>query len=577
MDLGNLASLRHFIPEMILAAGILAIVIIDLAVRDKSRLGALALIAAAASLVAIGLEPASSGAWLFHRMLVFDSFAIYFRALIALAAVVAIWMSIGSEEVQGCDQGEYYAILLASTFAMFLMAESANLLMAYLALEFVSLTSYILTGFLRHNRRSLEAALKYLIYGGVASGTMIYGMSWIFGITGSLDFSVINKALSTPAHLPVLAVFIALVLILTGMGYKVSSVPFHMWAPDVYTGAPIPITTFLAIGSKAAGFALLTRFFFPAISHLAAGGSWTALAGVDWPQLLLFVCIITMTLGNLAALQQTNMKRLLAYSSIAQAGYALMGFVVLSNDGIRAMLFYLFAYYVMDAGAFLVVMIVANSTGREDVEAYRGLAWRGGIVPAVALTIFLFSLTGIPLTVGFIGKFYLFAAVIKGQFYILAIVGILNSVVSLYYYLKPIRMMFFEQPRGDEGTVSFEAWNYGLMGVLACATIVFGLYWSPIISFANRSISFFLTGQPLTPWRGGTGSFEDYCAVVMEQHLLFQVGADGLRQDHHFEIFALAREVGDGVAMGHRRRWLARLSGPRPALQLRSARSRRSV
>jgi len=491
MDLGNLASLKHFIPEMILVAGVLAIVLIDLAVRDKSRLGALALIAAAASLLAIGLEPALSGAWLFHRTLVFDSFAIYFRTLIALAAVVAIWMSIGSKEVKSCDQGEYYAILLASTFAMFLMAESANLLMAYLALEFVSLTSYILTGFLRHNRRSLEAALKYLIYGGVASGTMIYGMSWIFGITGSLDFSVINKALSTPGHLPVLAVFIALVLILTGMGYKVASVPFHMWAPDVYTGAPIPITTFLAIGSKAAGFALLTRFFFPAISHLAAGGSWTALAGVDWPQLLLFVCIITMTLGNLAALQQTNMKRLLAYSSIAQAGYALMGFVVLSNDGIRAMLFYLFAYYVMDAGAFMVVMIVANSTGREDVDAYRGLAWRGGIVPAVALTIFLFSLTGIPLTVGFIGKFYLLAAAIRGQFYILAIVGILNSVVSLYYYLKPIRLMFFEQPRGDEGTVRFEAWNYSLMGVLACATIVFGVYWSPIISFANRSLSFF--------------------------------------------------------------------------------------
>ena len=460
MDLGNFASLGHFIPELILVAGVLAIVIIDLAVSDKSRLGALALITAAASLMAIGLEPAHAGAWLFHRMLVFDSFAIYFRALIALATVVAVWMSIGSEEVRNCDQGEYYAILLASAFAMFLMAESANLLMAYLALEFVSLTSYILTGFLRHNRRSLEAALKYLIYGGVASGTMIYGMSWIFGLTGSLDFTVINRSLSMPGHLPVLTVFIALVLILTGMGYKVSSVPFHMWAPDVYTGAPIPITTFLAIGSKAAGFALLTRFFFPAISHLAA-------------------------------LQQTNMKRLLAYSSIAQAGYALMGFVVLSNDGIRAMLFYLFAYYVMDAGAFLVVMIVANSTGREDVEAYRGLAWRGGIVPAVALTIFLFSLTGIPLTIGFIGKFYLFAAVIRGQFYLLAIVGILNSVVSLYYYLKPIRVMFFEQPRGDEGTVRFEAWNYGLMGILACATIVFGLYWSPIISFANRSLNFF--------------------------------------------------------------------------------------
>jgi len=198
-----------------------------------------------------------------------------------------------------------------------------------------------------------------------------------------------------------------------------------------------------------------------------------------------------MTLGNLAALQQTNMKRLLAYSSIAQAGYALMGFVVLSNDGIRAMLFYLFAYYLMDAGAFLVVMIVANETGSEDVEAYKGLAWRGGLVPAIALAIFLFSLTGIPLTIGFIGKFYLFAAVIRGQFYILALIGIMNSVVSLYYYLKPIRKMFLEQPVGDEPAFEMEAWNYSLMGVLATATIGLGLYWTPIIAFANRSLHFF--------------------------------------------------------------------------------------
>ncbi len=491
MDLGNYASLIHFAPELVLAGGILLLVILDLLMADKRRLGDIALLITVVALLLIALEPIAPGAWLFHRMLVFDSFAFFFRALIALAAIVAVWMSIGSEEVHGCDQGEYYAILLASTFAMFLMAESANLLMAYLALEFVSLTSYILTGFLKHNRRSLEAALKYLIYGGVASGTMIYGMSWIFGITGSLDFTVINHALTSPAHIPVLAVFISLVLILAGMGYKVASVPFHMWAPDVYQGAPIPITTFLAIGSKAAGFALLTRFFYPALSSMTAAGNWQALKGVDWPELLLFICMITMTLGNLAALQQTNMKRLLAYSSIAQAGYALMGFVVLSNDGIRAMLFYLFAYYLMDAGAFLVVMIVANSTGREDIGAYRGLAWRGGIVPAVALTIFLFSLTGIPLTIGFIGKFYLFAAVIKGKFYWLALVGVLNAVVSLYYYMGPIKTMFLDTPNGDEGTVAFDFWNYGLMGVLACATIALGIYWAPVMSFATRSLHFF--------------------------------------------------------------------------------------
>src|SRR5262249_34570439 len=302
----------------------------------------------------------------------------------------------------------------------------------------------------------------------------------------------INHALNAAGHVPVLAVFIALVLILAGMGYKVASVPFHMWAPDVYTGAPIPITTFLAGGSKAAGFALLTPFFYPAISSLAAGGAWRATVGVDWPELLLFICMITMTLGNLAALQQTNMKRLLAYSSIAQAGYALMGFVVLSNDGIRAMLFYLFAYYLMDAGAFLVVMIVANNTGREDIDAYRGLAWRGGVVPAIALSIFLLSLTGIPLTVGFLGKFFFIAAVIHWHFYVLAVVGVMNSVVSLYYYMRPIKTMFLDSPNGDEGKVAGDSWNYGLMGVLACATIGLGIYWTPIITFANRSLNFFL-------------------------------------------------------------------------------------
>src|SRR5579885_2719909 len=268
MDLGNVASLSHFLPELLLTAGVLLLVIVDLILRNKTPLGDIALIIAAGALVLIAIEPAQRGAWLFHRMLVFDAFGLFFRVLIALATLVAVWMSIGSEEVRRCDQGEYYAILLASALGMFLMAEASNLLMAYLALELVSLTSYVLTGILRHNRRAQEAALKYLIYGGVASGTMIYGMSWIFGMAGSLDFMAINRALFATSHIPVLAVFIALVLILSGLGYKVASVPFHMWAPDVYEGAPIPITTFLAVGSKAAGFALMTRFFYPAISHL---------------------------------------------------------------------------------------------------------------------------------------------------------------------------------------------------------------------------------------------------------------------------------------------------------------------
>src|SRR5712692_4111427 len=313
MDLNNLASLKYFYPESLLTAGVLIVVLLDLVIRNKSFLGDLALVVTAASLLLIALEPRLSGAWLFSRMLVFDSFAVFFRALIALAAIVAVWMSMGSEEVRHCDQGEYYALLLASTLGMFLMATSANLLMAYLSLEFVSLTSYVLTGFLKHNRRSQEAALKYLIYGGVASGTMIYGMSWVYGITGSLDYAAIHQTIAQNAANRT-ALFMAFVFILAGFGYKIVFVPFHMWSPDVYQGAPTPFTAFLSVASNAAGIAIMIRFFFPAVSRAVTGGDWAFVSGVEWPHVVLIASMITMTVGNLSALNQKNLKRMLAYS-----------------------------------------------------------------------------------------------------------------------------------------------------------------------------------------------------------------------------------------------------------------------
>jgi NADH-quinone oxidoreductase subunit N len=503
MSLGSVESLAYFYPEGILALTIVVIFIADLLVEDKEQLGNLALIGVTLALVftsglsffgwqpIAGLGCGSGGCWLFHRMMVVDNFAVFFKVLLALSAVGAVWMSLGSNEVRGPNQGEYYGILLGSTLGMFFMASAVNLLMAYMALEFVSLTSYVLTGYLRHNRRSGEAALKYLIYGGVASGAMIYGMSWIFGLTGSMDYAEINAALQQGEQNQ-LALLIALILIFAGFGYKISAVPFHMWAPDVYHGAPIPITAFLTVGSKAAGFALLMRFFYPALAKEGADGAWQSLAGVDWPQLMLVISMATMTLGNLAALNQQNVKRLLAYSSIAHAGYTLMGFVVLSNEGLRAMLFYLVVYYLMNLGAFLVVMVVANNTGREDLEGFRGLAWRGGAMPAIAMAIFLFSLTGMPPFAGFIGKFYLFAAVVKEQFYYLAVVGILNSVVSLYYYVRIIKTMFLDTPQGTDGVVTLDAHNGSLLAFLSVATVILGLYWAPVFDFADRSVRFFV-------------------------------------------------------------------------------------
>ena len=277
MNLGSIESLAYLYPEGILVLSILAIFLVDLCVEDKERLGNIALVGAALALVFTsglsffgvrfieGLQGAGEG-WLFHRMIALDSFAIFFKVILSLSVVGTVWMSLGSREINGPNQGEYYGILLASGLGMFFMASATNLLLAYLSLEFVSLTSYVLTGYLTRNRRSGEAALKYLIYGGVASGTMIYGMSWIFGLTGSLDYAEINAALLQNAP-DQLTLFIALVLMLAGFGYKIAAVPFHMWAPDVYHGAPIPVTAFLSVGSKAAGFALLMRFFYPALSQ----------------------------------------------------------------------------------------------------------------------------------------------------------------------------------------------------------------------------------------------------------------------------------------------------------------------
>src|SRR5713101_7675694 len=471
-------SLAYFLPELALSAAILAVVLVDLATtgsagRRASELpGTVALIGAGAALVLTlglpslgvrGLLDDPTRAWLFSRMLVFDGFSVFFEVLLGLALLAVIWMSAGSREVRGQpNEGEYYALVLSAGLAMFLMAAAANLLMAYLSLEFVSLVSYVLTGFLRHNRRSGEAALKYLIYGGVASGAMIYGMSWVFGLTGSMDYAGIARGVATLDAASRPALFLGLVLVLAGFGYKIASVPFHMWAPDVYTGAPIPVTAFLAVGSKAAGFAMLLRFFHFDVPP-------------PLPQLMSVLCVATMTLGNLAALSQTNMKRLLAYSSIAHAGYALLGFVVFAERGVEALLFYLVVYYLMNLGAFWVVMLIANATGREDLEGYRGLAWRGGAAPALALGIFLFSLAGLPPLAGFIGKFNVFAAGMEAHLYALVVIGLLNSVISVYYYVRVVVKMFLEFPTADDPALRFGVSELGAVGVLSLATVVLGV------------------------------------------------------------------------------------------------------
>jgi len=493
MDLKNVASLSYFLPEIILSGTILLLIILDLIARSGRGVALIALVGCAASLIAtLDLYSAQPG-WLFHRMMVLDNFSLFFKVIALAATILCIWMSLGSNEIKQVHEGEYYTLLLTCTLGMFFMASSSNLLMAYLSLELVSLTSYVLTGFLPHNRRSSEAALKYLIYGGVASGTMIYGMSWIFGMTGSLDYAAIQAALGQ-TQFNKAALFIAFIFIMAGFGYKIVFVPFHMWSPDVYQGAPTPFTAFLSVASNAAGIAIMTLFFFPGVSRMLPSGDWAFTSGVEWPQVLLFLSMMTMTVGNLCALNQRNLKRMLAYSGIAHAGYMMMGLAVLNNDGLSAILFYVVVYLIMNVGAFLVVAMIANVTGDEDIETYRGLAWRGAVVPAVCLAIFLFSLTGLPPFAGFVGKFFLFSAVLKqgGAFGVLAVVAAINSVISLYYYAKIVKTMFLDTPNPEDKSVCVATNNFTLLIPLTVLTIVFGVYFSPLVRYTTQSLRFFV-------------------------------------------------------------------------------------
>lgn len=473
--LKNIESLLHFTPEILLVVFAAAVIILDLLVknRESQKVAYLSLVGLGCTLVAIlvtnsvfGTNESTS---LFLGMIRLDKFAVFFKILLLLATAATILFSLRSEEIDGKLKGEYYALLLAVTFGMFLMASSTNLLMIFISLETVSLTSYILAGFLTHSPRSSEAAFKYITYGAVASGTMLFGLSLLFGMTGTGDLATISIRLPevlASGEVTALGLLIAITFILAGIGYKIASVPFHMWSPDVYEGAPIPITAFLSVASKAAGFALFIRFFHSGFNKPEI------MQSVDWGLLLAIISALTMTVGNLAALPQQNVKRLLAYSSIAHGGYLLMGAVLLTPEGLGAIIFYLIVYFFMNLGAFYVVVLIANEAGSEMIDGYRGLATRAPFV-AAAMAIFLFSLTGIFPFAGFFGKWLLFNAVISEGMYWLAIVGLLNSVVSLYYYARIVKAMYLESTEDTE-SFSFSKDTIVLLSVFVVPTILIG-------------------------------------------------------------------------------------------------------
>ena len=484
----------YFIPELYLSALFMVLIILDLVLggRKNRILASATIIGLLGSVYFIFQQHSLPDAEIFFGMYALDRFGIFFKYFFVLTGILAVVISMEDEQLNGQDAGvgEYYALVVAMVIGMMMMASSTDLLMMFLAMELVGLSAYVLTGYLKRDPRSSEAALKYLVYGAVSSGMLLYGFSLIYGLTAQTNISKISMELTQHGYDP-LVMILATLLVMAGLGYKMGAVPFHFWSPDVYEGAPTPVTAYLSTGSKAAGFALLMRIFFVAVPHVSEGVE--DMLSIDWLTIMMIIAAASMIYGNVVAIWQKNVKRLLAYSSIAHAGYLLLGIITMDKIGTQAVLVYLAGYLLMNIGAFYVVVVISNKTGSENVDDYRGLGRKMPLAGA-ALTVFLISLVGLPPTFGFIGKLMIFSALIgKGDLFMwLALIGILTSVISLYYYMFiPLNMFLRDSDQNSEVEVRTGMVSNVVTAVLMILTLYFGLFFQPIAQFAGYSASMF--------------------------------------------------------------------------------------
>ena len=492
-------------PELVVTLALCLVVFADMFTpleRSRYVCGFIALLGTLAALVIIlvrvNIGMSAFRPFTFGGMLRHDQLSAFFRILFLLGSAATIFFSMRSRETEEYRQGEYYSLLLGALLGAMFVVGADHFILFFAGFETLSICCYVLAGSLKHERLSAEAGLKYMIYGAIASGIMLFGISYIYGITGRLSITDGLTALAilgTQKLVHPVALFLILTFVLAGIGFKIAMVPFHFWCPDVYQGAPTPITAFLAVVSKAAGFAALLRvmlpFFAVAKSSFAAYGN--DLAQVQLPVFFGILAVVTMTFGNLVALRQTDVKRLLAYSSIAHAGYLLMGMTVYEASSIEAMFFYLFIYLFMNLGAFWVVIALINRVGSAEIARFRGAAFRTPFL-FVAMFIFLISLTGLPPTAGFVAKFMLFKVVVgagltqmsaagaltpmAGFYFAVALIGVLNSAISLYYYMTIIRAMAFEMP--EEGSpLADNALDRVYAAAFAVPTLAL-LYFAPV-------------------------------------------------------------------------------------------------
>jgi len=464
----------RILPELVLSIFGMVVMVVDPLIdesRNQRTLGNIALLGSLAAIVATLYQSQFPGPG-FWNMVNVDTFSVFFHFLVTAVTAIVILTSYEYMEVQQIRAGEYYGLILFGAVGMCLMSSAVELVLIFIALEISSISTYILAGFRRRAAISSEASVKYFLLGSFATAFFIYGIALMFGATGSTSISAISQVLRS-GNIPVLA-YAGIALMFVGLGFKVAAAPFHIWTPDVYEGAPSPVVGFMSTAPKAAVFAVLLRIMFQAN---APGRLW----------LIWVTAALSMTLGNLGALVQDNVKRLLAYSSIAHAGYLLVAFAALPSSGIPAAMFYTASYAAMNVGAFAVVSHFASAGERYvTLEDYSGLGRRSPLL-AATLTIFLLSLIGIPVTGGFFAKFYVFSAALQANLVGLVIIGVLNSAVGAYYYLRVMVVMYMREPREEEPLPPVPTGLRAALTLTVFATIYLGILPGRVLEYASRS------------------------------------------------------------------------------------------